>query len=649
MRRSAVLFFLAILALLLTALTACGGGRKSTAGVPAKITVSPTSASIDTGQVFSFSVAFSDSSGNAVSSTSTTTFSSSNTAVATVSAAGSLCGGTWDANNIVCTPGSTGTVNITVSNGSLSATVPIYVHAHIDRLVITPASVNCKSQGQTAQMTAQALHNGSDITSTVGPITWSSTQTSVATVDSNGLVTAVAPGQSTINATVGSINGTPATFVTCPVQSIHLHVANAPDTAFTLASGATQQLAADVLDSAGTPVSVTLAWATSQPVVASVSSTGLVTAAQPGTAGITATCNGTGCNIGLGPLVYSNVVTATTTGTSANVVFAAGTGTTSLIPIDTTTNVAGTAITLPAQPNSLLVNSQGTSAFLGSSAGLMTVTTSSSTVANDTSHPGTVLAVSPDGNWVVVAGASTVFLVNPVTSANTQTLGIAGATAAAFTPNSGTLFITAGNVLWSVTPRGSSTPLTQSTTLTAVAVLASGAFVYSGTAANNVLALATCNNVTVDTVTTPGTPAFLATLPGGSAILAVDSLGIDVITPTTTLAGCPPPLSDTITSTAFASAITARQLIVLPDSSQAYVTSNVGLLGYKIAGGTATAIPLTGVAASTGTFTGGATLDSKSVYVGGDNAVHRIDVATGTDAQQITVGFTPDLVAVRPK
>jgi hypothetical protein len=49
-------------------------------------------------------------------------------------------------------------------------------------------------------------------------------------------------------------------------------------------------------------------------------------------------------------------------------------------------------------------------------------------------------------------------------------------------------------------------------------------------------------------------------------------------------------------------------------------------------------------------LTGGTTLDSTKLYVGGsDNAVHRIDVASGTDAQQITVSFTPDLVAVRPK
>ncbi|MGH8459208.1 MAG: hypothetical protein ACRESV_07650 [Nevskiales bacterium] len=41
---------------------------------------------------------------------------------------------------------------------------------------------------------------------------------------------------------------------------------------------------------------------------------------------------------------------------------------------------------------------------------------------------------------------------------------------------------------------------------------------------------------------------------------------------------------------------------------------------------------------------------SDRVYVGGsNNAVHRIDVGTATDAASIGLGFTPDLVAVRPR
>jgi hypothetical protein len=84
------------------------------------------------------------------------------------------------------------------------------------------------------------------------------------------------------------------------------------------------------------------------------------------------------------------------------------------------------------------------------------------------------------------------------------------------------------------------------------------------------------------------------------------------------------------------------------------VTSNLGqLLGLTTATLTPFAIALANGASA---FSGGTTLDGTKLYVGGsDKFVHRIDVAGGTDAQQIgasagtPLSFTPDLVAVKPK
>jgi len=647
MRRSVVSLVTAIPVFLILGLASCGGGgSSSTSTAPASISVTPTSASMDAGGVTSISAAVYDANKNTVSNPPTITYTSNNTAVATVSSAGAVCAGAWGANSIVCTPGQNGTATITVTSGSLSATVPIYVHAHVDRLSVSSLA-GCTSQGGTSQLTAQAFSNGADVTSAVGPIIWSSTSISVATVDGNGLVTAVAPGQASIYASVSSVNSVPATFVTCPVQSIKIHVQNAADTTFSLAPQGTVQLAADVLDSNGNAVTVTLVWASSQALVGNATN-GLFTAAQPGTTSITASCAGT-CNYGL-PQVYSNVVIGSVSGSSANIVFATGTGATSLVPIDTTTNTAGTAITLPAQPNSLLFNPLGSNGYLGSSAGLMTLTTSNSSLANNSSYPGTVLAVSPDGTIVIIAGASTVWGFNPGSS-TADALTITGATSAAFTPDSKKAFIVAGNTLWIYTPGFGAYSVAEPVSLSGAAVLASGAFGYFGApAANSVLAVASCNGATADTRPTLGSPALLAGVPDGSAILAVDSLGIDVISATSDLKGCPPALADVVTPTAFGALLTPRQLIVLPDSSQAYITSDVGVLGYKIAGGAATALPAILLAGGANAFTGGATLDSKSVYVGGsDNAVHVINVATGAEGTPIPLSFTPDLVAVRPK
>jgi hypothetical protein len=96
-----------------------------------------------------------------------------------------------------------------------------------------------------------------------------------------------------------------------------------------------------------------------------------------------------------------------------------------------------------------------------------------------------------------------------------------------------------------------------------------------------------------------------------------------------------------------------NQLIITPDSTKAFVTSTArtgSLLAYNVGTGTVSTITLAGPNASTaGTTTGGMTLDSKTLFVGGtDNNVHVIDVASGSDTSQIDVGFTPELVAVRP-
>jgi hypothetical protein len=640
------IFLIAIL-ILAVALAGCGGGSSS-ANKPSSVVVIPTTLSLNLGGVAGISATVVDSNGAAVSTPGTITYTSSNTAVATVSSAGSVCAGTWDANFIVCTPSQPGTANITVTAGSLTATIPVFTHVHVDRVTVSPDTVNCVSQGHTQQLTAKAFSNGVDVTSSVGSFTWTTISTDVATVDTNGLVTARTPGQTTAFASISAVSSTPATWVTCPVQSIHIHIANAADTSFALSAGGTSQLAADVVDSHGVGVAPPLTWSSSQPAVATVNATGLATAVAAGTTGIAVSC-ASACNIGTSA-VYSNVVTGAVSGTSATTIYATGTGTTSLVPIDSGTNAPGTAITLPSTPNSFLFSPQGTKAYLGSSAGVITLDATANTVTQNTGVQGTVLAVSPDGNRVIVAGSNLVTVLGVGSGINTETASIAGATAADFTPDSLGAYILAGSTLYFWT-----SGIFRQVPLTGagkdVKFLANGAFAYvaGGAAGPAVTARATCNTALADTVTTPGVPSFVRSLTDASAVLAVDSPAIDVITPTTNLSGCPPPLSDALTSVDLgAGAFTARQLIVLPDRSKAFVTSNLGkLLGLTVAGTTPFAVNLANGASA---FTGGSTLDSRMVYVGGsDNSVHRIDTTALNDAQQIGVSFTPDLVAVKPK
>src|SRR5688500_872891 len=121
---------------------------------------------------------------------------------------------------------------------------------------------------------------------------WSSSSASVATVTASnnaGVVTAVAPGTTTITATVDGKSGTrEITVLPPPVASVTV-----TSEASTIQGGATTQATALTRDAAGNVLSGrSLEWNTSAPAVASVSGTGLITGLTPGQATISATSEG---------------------------------------------------------------------------------------------------------------------------------------------------------------------------------------------------------------------------------------------------------------------------------------------------------------------------------------------------------------------
>lgn len=111
-----------------------------------------------------------------------------------------------------------------------------------------------------------------------GSISWTSSNNSVATVDGNGKVTAVGVGSANITASYGgSVSATCAV----TVEGISLN-----KTSTKILRGDTEQLTATVYPSAS------YTWTSSNPAVATVSSTGLVTAVAKGTTTITVTTEG---------------------------------------------------------------------------------------------------------------------------------------------------------------------------------------------------------------------------------------------------------------------------------------------------------------------------------------------------------------------
>ena len=203
-----------------------------------------------------------DSVGNPVSVA--VTWSSGNTAVATVDGTGLVTG-------------------VAAGLATITAAITVIINPVVSVSVI-PALASVAA-GQTVQLTASPK-DANGYTLTGRTVLWTSSNTSAATVDASGLVTGVGAGSATITAASENVQGTSAITVTSVAVA---SVSVAPALA-TLQVSQTVQLTATPKDaSGGTLTGRTVTWATSNKSVASVDGSGLVTAAGAGSATITAT------------------------------------------------------------------------------------------------------------------------------------------------------------------------------------------------------------------------------------------------------------------------------------------------------------------------------------------------------------------------
>ena len=199
------------------------------------------------------------------------TWTSSNTSVATVSSTG------------VITAKSVGTATITVTteDGSKKATCEV---------TVTPIRVS----GVTLSSSTISMVNGniSTLTATVSPsnaanknVTWTSSNTSVATVSSSGVVTAKSVGTTTI--TVTTEDGSKKATCLVTVTPIKVSGVTLNSSTISIVNGNNMILTATV--SPSNAANKNVSWTSSNTSVATVSSTGVVTAKSVGTATITVT------------------------------------------------------------------------------------------------------------------------------------------------------------------------------------------------------------------------------------------------------------------------------------------------------------------------------------------------------------------------
>ena len=181
-----------------------------------------------------------------------------------------------------------GTVTITASAEGKSGTSDITVKPKpVGAVILSPAQVSIEA-GQTRQLTAQVTDDQGNVLSG-RPISYASDKPNVATVSATGLVTALTVGDAKITATSEGKTGTADVTVTpVPVATVDV----SPGTA-DLTIGQTVNLTATPKDARGNTLSGrTISWTSGSPTVATVSTSGLVTAIGSGSTVVFATVEG---------------------------------------------------------------------------------------------------------------------------------------------------------------------------------------------------------------------------------------------------------------------------------------------------------------------------------------------------------------------
>jgi uncharacterized repeat protein (TIGR02543 family) len=164
------------------------------------------------------------------------------------------------------------------------ATVLVRVQAVVARVDVTPAALDL-NVGSEFGLTATVRDPAGNVLSRAP--TWHSSAPAVASVDGNGIVRAVSPGNATITATAGGVtsNGVAVTVTLVPAASITVEPTSA-----SLQIGQSVLIRAVLRDAAGNVLTGRpVRWQSSNPQVADVEQNGSVTARAGGQTTITAT------------------------------------------------------------------------------------------------------------------------------------------------------------------------------------------------------------------------------------------------------------------------------------------------------------------------------------------------------------------------
>jgi len=193
--------------------------------------------------------------------------------------------------------------------GLLSSLIPLMMgcssSTEVDSLSISPATQSL-SIGQTAQFTATSTtthgHHPATTQDVTAVVTWTSSSAGVASIDSKGVATAVAPGSATITASMSGFGGLITTTATVSVTGTSggggggganpniVSISVIPNSQSVASPGQTSQFIAIGTNGSGGTVDLSnkVTWSSSSPQIATITNTGVATAVSQGTSTITA-------------------------------------------------------------------------------------------------------------------------------------------------------------------------------------------------------------------------------------------------------------------------------------------------------------------------------------------------------------------------
>jgi uncharacterized protein YjdB len=284
----------------------CGSGSSKSSSqstsetktlVSITVTAANSATTVPAGATLQLTAEGSYSDGSVANITSQVTWESSNSALAKANASGLLTTYQPGSLTVNAVQGSiTGTMAISVSNAALSSI-----------LVLDAGPL---AAGSSEQLAAQGNYTNNTAQAITSQVTWQSSDTTVATVSNSGLLTSIKAGTVTVTATMNSVSGNASVTVTSSV----LTAINVGVSSPSLPSGGSEQLTATGVYSDGSNQSLTnqVIWGISDPTVASVTGSGVLTALRAGSVSVTATLGaitGTGNVVVTAPSLSSITIT----------------------------------------------------------------------------------------------------------------------------------------------------------------------------------------------------------------------------------------------------------------------------------------------------------------------------------------------------